>query len=289
MHPGFVAGTPFRIKMLWGIAMIDALDTMVRRLKPYERVPGRSQEIYDRWSVKVVEAAAKSYRKGLRLLPEAIAEFNTVEIDASVRKPRVGVLGEILMKYHPGANGYVERYLEEHGMEVARPGMLDFFRRDELRRIDMVKRGLIQHPLKNLLIGEVSEALYGYAARRVEACMRKFRWYEHHADCYEMADLLDGIVDKTYDTGEGWLIPAEIMSLAPTGVNSFVIVQPFACLANHISGRGLTKSVKQRHPGIQILSLDYDPDTSFANIENRLQMLIINARSLEKSREPLSN
>jgi predicted nucleotide-binding protein (sugar kinase/HSP70/actin superfamily) len=103
-----------------------------------------------------------------------------------------------------------------------------------------------------------------------------------------MVELIEGMVDEVYDTGEGWLIPAEIMSLAPTGVKSFVIVQPFACLANHISGRGLTKAVKQRHPNIQVLSLDYDPDTSFANIENRLQMLIINAKELEKSREALS-
>lgn len=288
MHPGFQADIRFRIQMLWGMAMIDAIDAMVRIVRPYEITPGQTQEVYDRWMDKVVTACAHSHRKALRLLKEAVAEFNTIEIDRTVRKPRVAVLGEILMKYHPAANGYVENYLEEHGLEVVRPGMLDFFRRDEMRRMNMVKRGMLQHPLKNYLIGGISSALYSYAAGKVETILKKFRWYEHHADCTEMVELIEGMVDEVYDTGEGWLIPAEIMSLAPTGVKSFVIVQPFACLANHISGRGLTKAVKQRHPNIQVLSLDYDPDTSFANIENRLQMLIINAKELEKSREALS-
>ncbi|HSQ40872.1 MAG TPA: hypothetical protein VLM37_01175, partial [Fibrobacteraceae bacterium] len=104
----------------------------------------------------------------------------------------------------------------------------------------------------------------------------------HHADCYEMSTKINGIMDVTYNTGECWLIPAEVISLAEHGVNSFVVLQPFACLANHISGRGMTKAIKARLPHVQVLSLDYDPDTSFANIENRLQMLIINAKELEK-------
>ena len=283
MHPGFQADLRFRISMLWGMAMIDAMDAMVRLVRPYELVPGQSTEIYDRLMAEMTLASAHSYRKGLRVFKRAVEEFNAVEVDRSVRKPRVGVLGEILMKYHPAANGYVEKYLEEHGMEVVRPGMLDFFRRDEMRRMNMVKRGMLEHPLRNYLIGGVSAALYSYAADKVEGILKKFRWYEHHSNCNEMVELVEGMVDEVYDTGEGWLIPAEILSLAPTGVNSFVIVQPFACLANHISGRGMTKTVKSKHPHIQILSLDYDPDTSFANIENRLQMLIINARELEKS------
>jgi len=135
----------------------------------------------------------------------------------------------------------------------------------------------------NWLIGSVSSKFYTKAANDVEKRVKKFKYYEHHADCYEMSDIIEntGMLDKTYITGEGWLIPGEVLSLAAHGVNSFVIVQPFACLANHISGRGLTKAMKAKFPHIQILSLDYDPDTSFANIENRLQMLIINAKELE--------
>lgn len=207
--------------------------------------------------------------------------FNGIEVDRSVRKPRVGILGEILMKFHPAANGYLEDWLEERGLEVVRPGMVDFFRRDELIRLESVRRGFSPSALRDLLIGGITEALYKRVVGAVDKRMDRFRWREHHADCYEMVQLVEGMVDPIYKTGEGWLIPAEVLALAPEGVRSFVIVQPFGCLANHISGRGLTKALKARVPDIQILSLDYDPDTSFANIENRLQMLVLNARDLE--------
>jgi predicted nucleotide-binding protein (sugar kinase/HSP70/actin superfamily) len=114
--------------------------------------------------------------------------------------------------------------------------------------------------------------------------MKKFRFYEGHFDLTDMLKAMDGIIDPVYSTGEGWLMPGEISELAKRGVNSFVIINPFGCIPNHITGRGMIKKLKELHPHIQILSLDYDPDTSFANIENRLQMLIINARELEKGK-----
>jgi len=149
-------------------------------------------------------------------------------------------------------------------------------------RKEKIKRGFIQHPIGNWILGDITAKLYTFAVKTIQRKARRYKLYEHHADCYEMVPLIADIIDPSYNTGEGWLIPGEILYNASRGVNSFIIVQPFACLANHISGRGLTKAVKARFPHIQVLSLDYDPDTSFANIENRLQMLIINARDLEK-------
>jgi len=282
MHPGFRAGLDFRLHMLWGMTIMDAIEGMVRAVRPYEIQKGQALEVYNYWIRECMLAAANNHKLALKKLDQAIEAFNAIPVDRSVRKPRVAVLGEILMKYHPSANGFVEEYLFEHGMEVIQPGMLDFFRRDEMIRLEKVKRGLIQKPFLNWIIGGVAAAFYKRAVVTVDKRLKKFKLYEHHADCYEMADLIEGMVDRTYVTGEGWLIPAEILGQAAQGVNSFVIVQPFACLANHISGRGLTKAVKSQYPHIQVLSLDYDPDTSFANIENRLQMLIINARELER-------
>lgn len=281
IHPGFKANLNFRLGMLWGMAMLDGMEQMVRRLRPYEMIPGQTQEVYDHFLPLVMERCAQKPKKGLVAFAEAIEAFNEIEIHNRSRLPRVGILGEILMKYHPAANGYVEEYLEKHGMEIIRPGMLDFFRRDEMIRSYKAKNGMLEKSFLNLLIGGVSSALYQYAARTVDQVFRKFRYYEKHADCYELVQKITDWMDTSYTTGEGWLIPAEISALAQEGVQSFVILQPFACLANHVSGRGMTKALKKRHPQIQILSLDYDPDTSFANIENRLQMLIINALELE--------
>jgi len=283
MHPGFRAGVDFRVHMLWGMAMMDGIEIMFRAIRPYEKNRGESLRVYNYWIKETMQEAAGNIRGALKKFEQAVEAFNNIEADMSTRRPRVAVLGEILMKYHPSANGFVEEYLFEHGMEVVQPGMLDFFRVGELVRMEKVRRGLITHPFVNWLIGGVSSKLYSKAGNDVEKRIKKFKFYERHANCYEMSDIIEktGMLDKTYITGEGWLIPGEVLSLAEHGVNSFIILQPFACLANHISGRGLTKAMKAKFPHIQVLSLDYDPDTSFANIENRLQMLIINAKELE--------
>lgn len=282
MHPGFQADTRFRMKMLWGMAMMDCVEAMVRAIRPYELEPGLAQETYDRYLFPILTDSVVNRPKALSKLTEAIKAFNAIPVDRSRRKPRVAVLGEILMKYHPSANGFVENYLEANGMEVIQPGILDFFRRDELIRAEKVKRGFSARPLKDRLIGGMTEIIYRKAVEKVQNIFAEFKYGEYHTDCYDLVNYIDGFMDRTYTTGEGWLIPAEILKLASQGVNSFVVVQPFGCLANHISGRGLTKALKERFPHIQILSLDYDPDTSFANVENRLQMLIINARELER-------
>jgi len=282
MHPGFEANLDFRLRIMWGITFMDAIETMVRQVRPYEVNLGQTQQVYEYYLNKVLSEAVVDRKVAMKSFEECVDAFNNIPIDRSNRKPRVAVLGEILMKYHPSANGYVENYLEKHGMEVIQPGMLDFYRRDELVRKVRVTRSAIENRLVNWLIGNVSEVFYKRTINAVGKVFKKFHLYEHHADCYEMSQKIDGIMDVTYNTGECWLIPAEIISLAEQGVNSFVVLQPFGCLANHISGRGLTKALKTRFPHVQILSLDYDPDTSFANVENRLQMLIINAKELEQ-------
>jgi len=288
MHPGFKAGLNFRLHMLWGMAIMDGIEIMFRAIRPYEKNRGESLRVYNYWIKEAMLTAADTIGgRALEKFEQAVEAFNKIEYDMSVRKPRVAVLGEILMKYHPSANGFIEEYLFEHGMEVIQPGMLDFFRVGELVRMEKIRRGLIANPFVNWIIGGVTSKFFNRASNDIEKRIKKFKLYEHHATCYEMSDIIEktGMLDKTYITGEGWLIPGEVLSLAEHGVNSFVIVQPFACLANHISGRGLTKSMKTKYPHIQVLSLDYDPDTSFANIENRLQMLIINAKELEARRK----
>ena len=296
MHPGFKLGLNFRLHILWGLVVMDAIETMYRALRPYEINKGDTQKIYDVWMPKMMheigylKKTSLGYPKhAIALFRECIQAFNSVAITEErkkgIRKPRVAVLGEILMNYHPSANGFIEDYLINNGMEIYLPGMTDFFRVDEVVRSIKLKRGFSANPVEDKLVGGVTAKAFTHALKTINKEMEKnFKLYEHHADCYELVGLVGDIIDPSYNTGEGWLIPGEILYNADKGINSFIIVQPFACLANHISGRGLTKAVKERFPHIQILSLDYDPDTSFANIENRLQMLIINARELEKSK-----
>lgn len=294
MHPGIQLGLDFKLHMLWGLVVMDGIEIMYRAIKPYEVNSGDTQKVYDEWMPKVMAVAGHLTTmqlvrpsKLIETFSQCIEAYNSIEITEDrkngIRKPRVAVLGEILMNFHPSANGFIEKYLMENGMEVYLPGMTDFFRVDEVVRAEKIKRGFSTNPFKDKLEGGITAKAFTIAVKAADNAMQNFKLYEHHADCVELKDYVKDIIDPSYNTGEGWLIPGEILYNSNHGINSYIIVQPFACLANHISGRGLTKAVKERCPQVQILSLDYDPDTSFANIENRLQMLIINARELEKA------
>lgn len=282
MHPGFSSGNWFRIGMLFGLHITDALEEMRRKIRPYELNKGETNKVFDEYIEKACDVLAnESKLKVFRVLSEAVKAFNEIPIDRSKRKPRVVVTGEILMNYHPSANEYVEQYLESHGMEVIIPGLVDFFRRDNIRIINGSTRDFFDKKYLTHFIGKATDAAYQMVSNKTEDIMKQFKFYEEKKNVHELAKLVEDFVDVTYISGEGWLMAAEIISHAQKGVNSFVLVQPFACIPNHISGRGFVKEVKKRYPNIQIVSVDYDYDTSIANIQNRLQMLIVGEKENE--------
>ena len=175
MHPGFKLTLDFRLHMLWGLTMMDAIETMYRRSRPYELHAGDTQKVYDEWLPKIMEKVAVISKKSIaypkeaiHLFDQAVEAFNKIEVDDSYRKPRVALLGEILMNYHPGANGYIEDYLMNNGMEVYLPGMTDFFRVDEVVRREKIKRGLIAKPLENMLIGGATAKIYTHAVKTIQ-------------------------------------------------------------------------------------------------------------------------
>ena len=215
-------------------------------------------------------------------MKNAVERFNAIESDRSVRRPRVGVLGEVLMNFHPVANGQIERYLEAHGMEVIQPTLTDFFRKDFVEILFKAKRDLLQHKFLFSTLANVAEGAFVAVGETFQNILKDFKYYRTHFDINDLARNIQGMIDETYESGEGWLMMGEILQLAKEGVNSFVVLNPFGCMPNHITGRGMIKPLKKRLPHVQIQALDYDPDTSFANIENRLQMLVITARELEK-------
>ncbi|OHD56431.1 MAG: CoA activase [Spirochaetes bacterium GWF1_51_8] len=285
IHPGFKIGIRFQIRALWGICINDALEMMRRRLRPYETIKGECDDLFDYYIKRLTGSIAKPKKVLLGILAEAVAAYNRIPVKMTKRRPRVGIVGEILLNFHPASNRNLERYLEEHGMEVVIPSMLDFFRRTAIIERDKSRRRLVPNPVINLLVSNLKEGLFDDAVKHVLAVMKDFRHADPHYTIYDVIEQVKKLMDVSYVAGEGWLLPGEICMLAERGVNSFVIVQPFGCLPNHITGRGMSKSLKNIYPQIQIVSLDFDPDTSMGNIENRLQMLIISAKELEKERK----
>jgi predicted nucleotide-binding protein (sugar kinase/HSP70/actin superfamily) len=211
-----------------------------------------------------------------------VKDFNAIPVSRENKRPRVGVVGEIFLNNHPASNGNLEYYLEKNGIEVIIPPILDFFRRSYIIEKDKAKRNLLPHPVLNLLSAGLYDLIIERIKGKADKIMSGYRFASAHSSIGDLVKNIEHMIDVSYIVGEGWLVPAEIIQLIKQGVRSFVIVQPFGCLPNHISGRGMVKAIKEMYPHVQILSLDYDPDTSYANIENRLQMLIMTAKELDK-------
>ncbi len=279
MHPGFVMDQKDQIRTLWGLGFLDCMEDMVRKTRPYEVVPGTTDRVFEETMAKVVAGLRVGSKHATAAFREAVAAFNAIEVRREVPRPKAFVIGEILLNYHPTSNGQLVRYLEQHGLECILPDMVDFFRRDLIRITEGAKRGHLPNAFLQGLMAGLVDKIYGHVLGKIAAVFQGFRYYAPKPDVHGLSKNIEGLLDKTYMVGEGWLIPAEILEHAKHGVRAFVIVQPFGCLPNHITGRGLIKAMKAKHPDAQIVSLDYDPDTSFANIENRLQMLIMAAKA----------
>lgn len=279
MHPGFRLGALFNVRCLWVITMMDILEELRRQIRPYELHSGETNRVFDESIDRISAGIDKGIAAAVRAYKKSIAEFCKIQYDRSELRPRVFVTGEYLVTFHPGANFHVEHYLEANGMEVILPRMINVFRKDYFARLDEARRLHVKFKKETAVFDYVAEKLFVRAQNVCEKEARRHPLFVPATPLPRLADETDEILDRTFLSGEGWLIPGEIKEYALRGVRSFVILQPFGCLPNHICGRGIMKKVKEEFPAVQILPLDLDPDTSFANVENRLQMLIMNEKS----------
>ena len=281
MHPCFRLGVLFNVRALWAITMMDMLEELRRQIRPYELNKGETNRVFD----ETIDAIARGIDKGIipaiNAYKRGMRRFCQIKYDCSVKRPRVFVTGEYLVTFHPGSNFHVERYLEENGMEVILPRMANVFWKEYYAHVYEAKNLNVKFKTAMAITDRVSEWFFGFARGVCEKIAKLHPLFVPSTPFEQLAAETDEIMNRTFLSGEGWLIPGEIKEYALRGVKSFVILQPFGCLPNHICGRGIMKKLKEEFPGVQILPLDLDPDTSFANVENRLQMLIMN----EKSRE----
>jgi len=282
LHPGVTLGPTFEYQMVWGIVMFDVLEGIARRMRPYELEKGSIDAALERAVEAICAGFGKSVKSALGAFERSVLDLNAIAIDDSERKPRVFIIGEYLLNFHPVSNNFIEKYLEEHGMEVVFPYMVDAFRKDYVRRKAERRQYFVRYPLMDTILNDVSDVVVQRALDKVGSIARRCPYFHKKHTLYEMAKKSDHIVHHAYTSGEGWMIPGEIYDHATEGVNTFVIVQPIGCLPNHITGRCLIKRLNSELASIQLMSLHFETDTSVANIENRLQMLIINARELEK-------
>ena len=257
----------------WG----DLLLSCTQRIRPYEIHEGETNEVYNRWQRRLYNDILhhnKSKLKLKKVIDEIVADFDAIPIDETVKKPRVGVVGEILVKFQPDANNDVVGVIESEGGEAVMPGLADFmlyclynnnFKRDNLGMKASTAR------LCNLAIWGMET--YRKHAVKVMKANPKFasRAPGHIA---EIAEGAKSVLQLGHCTGEGWFLTGEMIELITTGVPNIVCVQPFACLPNHVTGKGMIKELRRQYPQSNIVAIDYDPGASEVNQLNRIKLMM---------------
>ena len=286
MHPGFKMNLLSAMRIAFALPMIDVLEELLRKIRPYELVKGSADEAFERAMDEVIYGlqfhGIRGARKGLK---KAISIMKEVKYDRSHPRKRVLIVGEYLLNFHPGANHDIEDYLERNGFEIIEARMTDVIRKTYFYQDAQVQEYKLKTPLARKLWLRTADNIFNLAHNMTDAIAVEHPLYTPACRMQDMVKDSDSIIHHTFDAGEGVLIPGEIIHHAKHGCRAFVILQPFGCLPNHVVGRGISKKLKEMYPDAQILPLDYDPDVSFANIENRLQMLIMNSKSGEEETE----
>lgn len=279
MHPGIRLGNIFNLSAAWSVVFMDVFEELRRKIRPYEINKGETNRVFDKVIDSIADALTRSISEAMDEFKKGVDEFCKIRYDRSKPRPKVFITGEYLVTFHPGSNFFVEDYLEKNGMEVILPRMTNVFWREYFSKLYEKNVFHVKFPFSITAMNFAAENIFEFASKKVEKIAMKHPLYEKQPPLPELALENNHVMMCTFMSGEGWLIPAEIREFARNGVNSFVILQPFGCLPNHITGRGTMKKIKEEFPAIQILPLDLDPDTSFANVENRLQMLIMNEKN----------
>jgi predicted CoA-substrate-specific enzyme activase len=279
LHPGFQMNMLTALRIAFALPMIDALEELLRKIRPYEIVPGSADEAFEKGMDALADGLqSHGIRGAKRGFEQAIDLMKEVRYDRSVLKPRVLIVGEYLLNFHPGANHDIEAYLEENGFEIIEARMTDVIRKTYFYQDSQVKEYHVHRPFMKKSWYRIANSVFEQAHDMTDAIASRHPLYEKACRLPELVKDSDPVLHHTFDAGEGVLIPGEILHHAKHGCRAFIILQPFGCLPNHVVGRGLVRNLKEQYPDAAILSLDYDPDMSFANIENRLQMLIMSQK-----------
>lgn len=283
IHPGFRMNLLSAARTAFALPMIDVLEELLRKIRPYENVNGSTEHAFETAMDKVIDGLQhKGIHGAVKGFKKAISIMKNVDYDRSSPRPGVLIVGEYLLNFHPGANHDIEAYLEKNGFEIIEARMTDVIQKTYFYQDCQVKEYHLNRELAKKLWFRTADFLFGIAHQVTDRIASAHPLYEKAARIEELARKSDPIIPHTFDAGEGILIPGEILHHAEKGCRTFVILQPFGCLPNHVVGRGITKKIKEMYPDAQILPLDYDPDVSFANIENRIQMLVMNIKGRQE-------
>ena len=287
VNPGFKITPKMLLQALYALCYGDLLMMCLYRTRPYEVEPGSATRLFDHWmaACKGQLHRGVTYGEFKRTVRQIVGDFDTLPLAGEGTKPRVGVVGEILVKFHPTANNQLVDVIEREGCEAVVPGLIEFF-------LFGIAGAIFQKdPLGRSPKGAVGSkiALQAIAKFRkpVNDALRRSQRFEPVTDIYELADYAEQILSLCNSMGEGWLLTAEMVELIREGTPNVVCAQPFACLPNHVVGKAVIKELRRQYPESNIVAVDYDPGASEVNQLNRIKLMIAVAKAnlAEKERE----
>lgn len=271
---GFKITAPLAIRGFMAIVYGDLLSRCLYKVRPYEKEKGSANALYEKWRTFLREDLKHTnfhgFNRNVRNIVKDFSEFPVLDI----KKPRVGLVGEILVKFHPVANNNIIGLLENEGCEVVVPDLMGFFY--YICSHGMTKSEMLYLPLKKQIINNLGIKALAYFERSYRKAVKGTK-FGSPGDIFEMREKVRAIVSPGNIAGEGWFLSAEMLDLIDEGVPNIVCMQPFACLPNHVTGKGVIGELRRRHPESNIVAVDFDPGASEVNQVNRIKLMLTQA------------
>ena len=286
-NPGFKITLPLAKKVIIGAMYGDLFMRVLYRVRPYEAKPGSANALYESWVERcqenVRDGSITKFRKNVY---QIVKEFDKLPI-LDIKKPRVGLVGEILVKFHPTANNEIVDIVEREGGEAVMPDLIDFFQYC-FYSTDFENKHF--HASKN------SVRLCNLAIKFVDLlrhdmikALKKSKRFDPPTPIDHLAKKASQIVSIGNQTGEGWFLTGEMIELIESGAPNIVCMQPFACLPNHVTGKGAIKALRKAYPQSNIVAIDYDPGASEVNQLNRIKLMLSTAFKNLKAQQENAN
>ena len=274
-NPGFKITPQMGMRLAVGVVYGDLIMRVLYATRPYEKVPGTCQAILDKWHDKIVRNVIhfnkRDYYANLKGITE---DFDRVERTGE-KKPKVGVVGEILVKYHPNANNNIVDIIESEGGEAVVLDLLDFFLYGMYSKKFNYER--LSGSYKQMWVNKLGIIAVEWLRKPLRKALRESEHFEEPSHIEETAEAASQIISIGNQCGEGWLLTGEMVELIHSGVENVVCLQPFACLPNHVTGKGMMKAIRKMNPKANIAAIDYDPGASDVNQLNRIKLMMATA------------
>jgi predicted nucleotide-binding protein (sugar kinase/HSP70/actin superfamily) len=269
---------PMFVKLLHAVLYGDLLMTCYNKCRAYEVNKGDSRKMLDKWENRmgnIFRKKDKKYLKTKKIYRDILNDFASIEL-SSEKKIKVGIVGEIYVKYSPLANNHLEDFLISEGCEPVVPSLLEFVMYCAAGTFN--DADIYDNHNKMSFAYKLGYKLLYSKQKELIKVMKEQGSFEPLHDFEHLRHLADKYINQGVVMGEGWLIPAEMAALAKSGVENIICAQPFGCLPNHIVAKGMSRAIKQDNPNANIVAIDYDPGATRVNQENRIKLMLANAR-----------